>query len=291
MPSSVSVDQLCALLLQQFERADYQPPPLPDVAAQLMVLCSQPSVSAIQIVSLLERDPMLAASVLRLVRTPLYAGRTPVSSLGDAVVRLGINLIRDIVFEVSLRQGVFNLPEFREVMSQLNRHSLVSAYLARVLCRHLRIDASEAFVCALLHDVGFAGLMIGISEQRGFSGPDALVSSWSAIDRAHEAASGKLAAIWGLPSVVIQVIGHHHHFEEAGDHQRLAAVVQLAESLAGDFGADVLGPTLVPGTAALADRSDENAETKAKSALGITDELQHRIHSEMERLIPTILWV
>jgi HD-like signal output (HDOD) protein len=292
MGSPTSVDKLCEVLLQQFERPEYQPPPLPDVATQLMLLCSQPQVSAAQIVGVLERDQMLAAAVLRLVQSPLYAGRSVVSSLSDAVVRLGINLIRDIVFEVSLRQGVFNLPEFKEIMGQLNRHSTVSAYLSRVVSKHVgATESSSIFLCGLLHDVGFAGLLFGISDQRGFRGPDALINSWEAIDRAHERASGKLARIWALPEELCAVIGNHHHYAQAGEFWRSAAIVQVAEALSVDFGADVLGPTASPGQLASADAPADSDVAAARAALRIDDAVWERIQAEAERVIPNVLWI
>jgi HD-like signal output (HDOD) protein len=62
------------------------------------------------VVRLLEKDQMLAGAVMRLVGSPLYAGRGPVRSLADAVLRLGIRTVRDTVFEAAIKKSMASTP-------------------------------------------------------------------------------------------------------------------------------------------------------------------------------------
>jgi HD-like signal output (HDOD) protein len=66
MPDLISAT-LCDELLAVFEDPDYRPPPLPEVAFELMALSARQETNVAEVVSLLERDEMLAATVLRLV--------------------------------------------------------------------------------------------------------------------------------------------------------------------------------------------------------------------------------
>src|SRR5689334_14424646 len=153
---------LRAELLETFDDPEYEPPPLPSIAFELLQLSSKPNVDIRQIVALLERDELLAATVMRLVSSPLYSGRRPIQSLNDAVIRLGINIVRDIVFQAALGRGVFKGGVYTEAMERVGRHSTVTGYLTRVICRTAGVSADYGFLAGLLHDIGFAALLLAI---------------------------------------------------------------------------------------------------------------------------------
>src|SRR5580700_6238706 len=101
-------------VITTFGDPDYRPPPLPSIAIQLVGISRNEEVELEEVVRLLEQDPVLAGIAMRLVSSPLYAGRSPVSSLHQAVVRIGLKKLRSIVFEATLRSGMFDLPEYRD---------------------------------------------------------------------------------------------------------------------------------------------------------------------------------
>src|SRR6186713_2485666 len=90
MLKSANTSTLRTQLFRTFEDPTYKPPPLPTVALELVSLASKHDVNVEDVVRLLERDQMLAGAVMRLVGSPIHAGRGPVRSLTDAVMRLGI---------------------------------------------------------------------------------------------------------------------------------------------------------------------------------------------------------
>jgi HD-like signal output (HDOD) protein len=272
-----------------FEDPGYRPPPLPSVAMQLLQLSSRSDARASDVVRLLEQDEMLAGSVMRLVSSPIYSGRSHISSLNDAVVRLGFKVVRDMVFEVALRSGVFDLAEYAETVAQVQRHSTVTAYIARIVCSKARIDAEHAFICGLLHDVGFAGLLFAVTHFEGDQSPP-LSALWPDVDALHERASGVLAKLWGLPPAMAEVVGHHHHLH-TGEFSEVAAAICVADRLSRSFGADVVGPideqhVAIPGDFV----SDLDFEI-ARAELRIDEPRLEEIQAEAEQLVPQILWL
>ncbi len=273
-------------LLAVFDDPDYRPPPLPEVAFELMALAAKDETEVGEVVGVLERDEMLAATVLRLVGSPIYAGRSPIRSLREAVVRLGVHGVRDAVFEAALRRGVFASREYGDTVATVARHSTVTAYITRIVCRRAAIDADLAFICGLLHDVGFAGLLLAVAQIEGVNAPP-LSLLWHDVDLLHERASLMLAERWSLPPVVVEVIGHHHHLH-TGRCALLAAAVRLADHLTQHFGATVMGPLLRgvprPGdTIAAFDVEDACAE------LGLDPAALKRIVTDAERAVPEIV--
>jgi putative nucleotidyltransferase with HDIG domain len=279
---------LCQQLLAVFDDPTYRPPPLPEVALELMALGSREETNVAEVVALLERDELLAATVLRLVGSPIYAGRTPIRSLREAVVRLGVQGVRDAVFEVALRNSVFVMPEYAETMASIARHSTLTAYITRIVCRRASLDQELAFICGLLHDVGFAGLLLAVNHiERADAPPLALL--WKDIDGLHEHASLLLAERWGLPPAVVEVVGHHHHLH-TGDCAALAAAVRLADHLTEHFGATVKGP-MVAGYPMTGDSIGLFDIESACLELDIDTAALRLIVADAERTVPEIVLI
>ena len=214
MVESLIVATLGAELVETFNDPNYRPPPLPSVALELMSLTNRDDSKIERIVRLLEQDEMLAGGLMRLIGSPLYAGRSPIRTLKEAVVRLGVRTVRDLVFETALSQGVFTLAEYSETIEQIRRHSTVTAYIARIVCKHAKIDEENAFLCGLLHDIGFAGLLFAVSNIEAEDSPP-LIQLWPDIDALHEQASRLVTQLWQLPKEMQEVVGHHHHLHTA----------------------------------------------------------------------------
>lgn len=289
MSESLITTALRHRLISVFEDPSYRPPPLPSVAMELLALSGRTDARASEVVRLLEQDEMLAGSVMRLVSSPIYSGRSTITTLKEAVIRLGFKIVRDMVFEVALRSGVFDLAEYAETVAQVQRHSTVTAYISRIVCSKARIDGDHAFICALLHDAGFAGLLFAVTDFEGSESPP-LEQLWTDIDALHERASGILATLWGLPASMADIVGHHHHLH-TGEFSKVAAAICVADRLSRAFGADVVGPADSQGIAIAGDAVSELDFEIARGELNLSEASLDDIQAEAEQLVPQILWL
>jgi HD-like signal output (HDOD) protein len=285
MAESLIVATLGAELIQTFNDPNYRPPPLPGVALELMTLTNRDDSTIDRIVRLLEQDEMLAGGVMRLIGSPLYTARTPLRTVKEAVGRL----VRDLVFETALHQGVFTLAEYSETIEQIRRHSTVTAYIARIVCRHAKIDEEHAFLGGLLHDIGFAGLLFAVSHVEADATPP-LIQLWPDIDALHEQASRLVTELWKLPLDLQEVVGHHHHLH-TGETSRVAAAINIADQLSERFGASVVGPVDDFGNLLRGDFVDEFDLEVSRAELNLSDEGMERIIEEAETTVPDILWL
>jgi HD-like signal output (HDOD) protein len=268
-------------LVKTFENPSYRPPPLPTIALELQTLASREDAGVEEVIRLLEKDEMLAGSVVRLVATPMYAGRGPVRSLRDAVIRLGVRTVRDAVFESALKRGVFDLPEYKETIEHIGRHSRATAHIARFVCRHARINEDIAFLCGLLHDIGFAALLF--SAARAKLGPP-LAEMWTEIDSLHEQGSKLVTKLWGLPPDISTIVGAHHHVH-TGATSRMAAVITVSDYLTSIFGLSIVGPLDGEGLPVPGDAVVEVDLSDSRSLLGLDDLALQRI---VEDVGPTV---
>jgi HD-like signal output (HDOD) protein len=289
MAKSLIVATLGAQLIETFENPAYRPPPLPGVALELMSLSNRDDATIDRVVRLLEQDEMLAGGVMRLIGSPLYSARTRIRSLKEAVVRLGVRTVRDLVFETALHQGVFQLAEYSETIEQIRRHSTVTAYISRIVCKHAKVDEEHAFLCGLLHDIGFAGLLFAVSNIEAEDSPS-LLQIWGEIDNLHEQASRLVTKLWNLPVELQELVGHHHHLH-TGETSRVAAAIHIADRLSERFGASVVGPVDEQGVLMAGDAVDDFDLEVSRAELNLSEQAMERIIEEAETKVPDILWL
>ena len=219
-------------LLSIFRSPDYKPPVLPAVALELTALTRKENVSYDDVAGVIERDPLLVASVLKLVQSPVYGGRARVHSLLEALSRLGINTLRDIVWQVVIGTRVFRCPAYAGILERVQAHSAFTAHAARVVANHAGIEAEHAFLCGLLHDVGWSGTLAVVSTT--LPAPPHPEVVYSAIDKMHSEAAAIMGELWGLAPEIVEVIGHHHD-PHCMTSPGLVPVLCVAEQLAEDF--------------------------------------------------------
>lgn len=278
-------------LLGVFRAPGYEPPELPATAQQVMALSQNPDVQIDEVVELLENDPMLAARVLRVASSAIYAGATKIESLHSAVMRLGLSAVRDVVMQVAMNLRVFRCEAYAASMERLRLHSQATAHLSRIVCKYASVEGEFAFLCGLLHDVGIAGILVALGDvPKKKKAPD-LAVLWPAIHAAHGEAGAQMASLWDLPPELLFVLEAHHRVEVEGFNHPMAAAVALADHIASELGFGLVPPddakdedealATHPGT----DRTGPVALDRAKEALQLTPQAIELIEQEAaERL-------
>jgi HD-like signal output (HDOD) protein len=234
-------EEMVEKLLTCLTSPDYQPPTLPAVAMELMHLSQQPDVDFADVVKLLEQDSMIAGRILKLVQSPIYSGANKLTSLHDALVRLGLRTLRDLVMEIAMNLKVFKSIDYGDTMELLRSHSTMTAHLSKKICKYTSIEGEFAFMAGLLHDVGIAGTLLALSDRKGKRRtPPDLVAIWPAVDRVHERAGEIIAKHWNLPADITLAISAHHQVMIQGTAHPLAATIALADDLAHEMGWGVI---------------------------------------------------
>jgi HD-like signal output (HDOD) protein len=260
-PPEIDAPELVGRVRNMLTAPGYRPPMLPGVALEVMQLSQKPKVQFGEVVALLERDAMLAAKVLAMAQSAAFATRSPISSLYQATVRLGLNTLRNIVLEAALHLRVFRVPGYEQPMERLARHSTAVAHLARDAGARSPLDGGFAFACGLLHDVGFAGALLALSEDRRFRYADHAALA-PALDELHEEAAGLMTKLWGLPAEMQYAVGTHHRAAPFGRPVPINAALVVAEQLAWEAGLGLAEPP---------DDADPTSTATPEAPLGTVD--------------------
>ena len=287
----VDEGELTEKLVGLFHQKNYSPPRLPAVAMELVALSQKPNVDFDQIHSLLENDAVLAGELLGIARSAFYSGSRQVTSLQEALVRLGLEKLRDITLQAAMNLRVFRSKAYADCKEQLRRHSYATAHLSRIVCRYTPMPEDQAFLCGLLHDVGFAGIFLALADvPRGQQAPD-LSLLWPAIHGAHAQAAARMVQLWNLPPDVSLTVNLHHQVRSEGFDHPIAAIVCLAEALAGEIDmalipAQAKGAAKVPtglfnlGNYCHVDQSDAATLKRAETALGLSESQMHAVRDD-----------
>ena len=234
-----SDENLSDRVLALFHSPTYTPPVLPIVAIELQALAQRSDVETKAVVQLLEKDAFLAGHVLARARSAVYGQGGPIN-LRDAVIRIGLRSLRDVVWEAAMNMRVFRAPGYINQMESVRKHCAAAAQCAAIVAGYTSYPADYAFLCGLLHDVGIAITLIAVSEQKTPPPRKRLVE---AIEHTHAETARLVTRHWGLPDEVQLVVGAHHDIRVGGFIHPLAAIVAVAQEVARRCGASLrLGP-------------------------------------------------
>jgi HD-like signal output (HDOD) protein len=217
----------------------------PQVALEILALSHKPSARLDDIGSLLEREPLLAGRVLKLANSALYGAASPVTTLKMALVRMGLATVSDLVMEAAFHMTVIRAEGFTDTLERIRRHSTAVAWLSRFIARNTSIDAENAFLVGLLHDVGLSVGLVALAEfcKRERTKPLLTGLRWLAVDAVHEVFTERVLASWGLPPGVLMVARNHHCLTIGGLAHPSIAILMIAENIAHEAGWGVT-PTL-----------------------------------------------
>lgn len=214
-------------------------PVLPEVAAQLLKLTTDVDCEASDIVAIIKRDQSLTSHLLRIANLLRYNTGVTVSSIQQAVARLGLISIREIVVLISCQSRIFDVAGFENDVRQSFRKSLAAAAFSQEIARVRRMNVEEAFLAGLLHDVGRPILLQALSDRRRSSGLIADDTALRAAADEHRVPlAARLIAAWDLPERVAEAVLYQRAPEAAATCVLQAAALNLAV----DFAERTLNP-------------------------------------------------
>ncbi len=191
-------------------------PAAPEVVVRLSRLLSEEWVTAEQLAEVMALDAGISARVLRLANSVYFRGHG-VRSIEEAVLRVGVDGVRDVVFALSL------LRAFKPLHLNYHlfwRHGLAVAQTVLVLqhrALNLRAPIPEAYAAGLLHDIGM--LVLDRTLGAGYGGILANAREQArplfevereTLGTDHADVGGRLLEVWRMPTVLTQAVSGHH---------------------------------------------------------------------------------
>lgn len=224
-------------------------PSLPRTLLNIQQVASDRRSSAEDLARCILEDQALTLRVLKVVNSALYQrqDRERVRTVHRAVVVMGFETVRKLALGLSVFDMMSKLSRSPQ-LADISRHSLTTAALAQLLAETSdTVPPEEAFVTALVHDIGkvvliecSARAMDAVMRDIG-RGVPTLEAERRHFGISHDRAGRRLAARWGLPEELQNVIGDHHDVDPLQPPRRLdprlGVIVfanELSHCMAGD---------------------------------------------------------
>ncbi|MDI6799689.1 MAG: HDOD domain-containing protein [Actinomycetota bacterium] len=213
-------------------------PPFNQIASRALNMINDPTSSAADIGRVIILDQALAAKILKMANSSYYGFARKVTTIGEAIVILGYNTLKSVVFALAMKK-FFNQPVEGYGLDKdgIWRHSVACALASRVVAGKVRyIDPEEAFVAGLLHDVGKLILSEYVKEDYDLilnilatSDVTFIEAEESVLGFNHQQIGKMVAEKWNLPDKIGEAIGFHHRPHEAKVEPTLTSIVHLAD--------------------------------------------------------------
>lgn len=219
--------------LERLRQGEITIPSVPSVVFELRGLMDDPQVSVQKIAALVERDQRLVTAVFRLGKGACYVGLSKTADLHTVIGRIGLRQVHELVETIWIND-CFRIKDARyhDFMVRVWRHSVATATAIRALAQTAHLDASSAYLGALLSDVGACFLLWMSAEKatsRGLLDPLAILPL---LHEHHVPVGAQLLAKWGYTNDTVLRIARGHHSSPQSAPDRFSRLMVLATDMA-----------------------------------------------------------
>lgn len=235
----VSADSVDLELRRRLEGHIENLPVLPMALSQLLSLDQEDDDYFEKVLTIIESEPNFAARLLIAANSAASAPSNPVTTLANAVARIGSKGATNLVLALSVTRVFIPRDQWER---SLWRHGVQVAHAARALATAAgdqEVNPDEAYTCALLHDIGRFVLFqeapdrLRMVDEGDWDTPQLLVEQEKEICGITHPELGAMACTkWKLPAPVVAVIRNHHRplpERYTSGEDKMAAIVRLAD--------------------------------------------------------------
>lgn len=213
------VDAIKEAIRRKIQSNSLEIPKLPQVANRILQITRNPNFNTHEIVKAIVSDPFLAGRVLTIANSAAYGGVKKTDNLKQALMRLGVKAVRDVVFAESVRTKIFSVRSYRDILEHSWSLSLASAIACEAISKVTRVETEAAFLLGLLHDTGKPVLVNAIFEyeRKNSDNPLGRETVEILLSQLHEEIGGYVLDRWGMPASLVDAAAGHHRYRGAAN--------------------------------------------------------------------------
>ncbi len=208
-----------------------------EVALRLQQMLNDNSYRIEEAIMLVHQDTALASEMLRHANSTYNSGMAPITTIKNAIVRLGSQQVVNLAFTASMASCKSDNPLINTHLKNLWYHShavaITSAWLAVQISHDnetIDIDADEVYLAGLFHDIGKLYLLKSIDSliKSGILQPDSNLID-ETLDELNIQQGVKVMQYWNIPEIYTDSVGRHlTNNWKCGTNDHLVAAVRLS---------------------------------------------------------------
>lgn len=215
------------------ERENFTLPVLSEAGFQLQAIATKPMCDLREVEAIIVRDQALATEVLRAANSAFFGGLSQVTTIGKAVMRVGLQQVTNLTLMMSERskyraRDPLLAPVVEGMWRQASASAIATDWLAARLSQRSR---EEAFLAGLLHDIGELVLLRALDAFKTTEDPDFVLSIElvkEVLASAHTEVGFNFLQQRRIPEVYC-VIARDHHTEARDSGVSLMAMVRFSD--------------------------------------------------------------
>lgn len=260
-------------------------PKIPKVIREMMELVNDPDVDLQELSRTISMEQVVSARVIRLANSAHFSRGKSVSSVDQAVVRLGLEPLKTLIIASSLISAfpyveVIDLKAFWQETFEV-------AILSKAIAQSCTVNPNSAFTAGMLHNIGDLMIHTVMSEQvptifeKMEAGSSKVSAQRSTIGTDSAILGAKLAESWSFSEELVFAISEQYEPKIDNIYSPLAATVRLANAINRDW--DNL-PTMDAKSVWLSEQIEANILFITTSLIEKVDEVKG-VGIEMARLV------
>lgn len=219
---------------------------LPELPEEVMLLEKELTsrfVSSASLAKIIEQNTTLSGEVLRIVNSPAMKMKTPSKTIREAVDKLGLINIRNLVVGTMLRRLFDSTNLYKDIMN----HSVDVAYCMADLSDWVDgVTRDEAYMLGLFHNAGC--LLLATKDPKNYEGvfhlshsiPQSIIhKEYERYNSTHTAIGVLLGKKWHLPMDMLSAIYLHHIDQCVNIHntkvRAMVAMIKVANAIVSEI--------------------------------------------------------
>ena len=209
------------------KRSNFDVPPLRSLVDEVFYSTQGGPFNVRVLAHRVEQDPTLSERILAICGAPYYSGKTQIRSITQVIQRLGPTGFRSVALQAFLELDIYETTIWTEQLRQIKDYSLIIAHICRVISRYTKGEGDKAFMCGLLHRIGFSTGLIHLPFE-----DHRVEEIWHSLEISHGVFGKIVVSEWGLSEEIQDVVGNYGQMVINQDLNLLGATVIAAEEFA-----------------------------------------------------------
>ncbi len=210
---------------------------IPPVLIQVMALPDDNEMSFKELANLVQTDQILVARILKIANSPFYNRGMTITSLQNAIARLGFRLIRSMIV-VAMNNSIFAYGNYKKFKDEVWYHSIAKSLIGYKLSEEFfgKNEADKGMIGGLLLDIG--KVILNMIDRKQYvevlkefleTGKDIRMIEIKKFEVDHSTIGYMASKLWKLPDFVSKVI--YERYLPIDKKSPLAVILTLADVL------------------------------------------------------------
>ena len=205
-------------ILDDLENDRLPMPTLPEVALKVRDTVDDDNASIQDVAKIVETDAALSARIIQVANSSLYRGLNTADSVQNAVMRMGLNTVRNLTTSLVMKQ-LFQAthPVIDHYLRNAWKQSTdVAAFSAMIAKNYTKLESDSALLAGLTHSIGLSPILV-----KAESDPD-LLSNAEELDKLlmelYPTVGSEILKRWDFPDNMLKVPAEHLNIHRQGNN-------------------------------------------------------------------------